>query len=140
MKSKTLIITLLFGIGLIVGCSDKTDITPQQDLLNGTWNLKKLTGGFAGIDINYSEGAKTWTFNAQNQTILVNNNDTASTNYIYDNGTYHYSITEIKNQKYLNIENDEYGEFTVSTNTLTIDQNKISNGVRDDGFILYFEK
>lgn len=139
MKLKTLIITLLFGIGLIGGCSDKTDFAPQQDLLNGTWNLKNLSVGFAGLDEDFSAETITWTFNSQNQTIIVNNNDTAaSTKCFFDNGTYNYSIAKVSNQKYLNIDNDEYGGLTILTNTLTIDQNKISNGIGSRWFYSVF--
>lgn len=98
-----------------------------------------MSGVFAGLDEGFSAGTITWMFNSQNQTIIVNNNDTASTKYIFDNGAYNYSIAKVSNQKYLNIDNDEYGGLTISTNTLTIDQNKISNGVGADGIILYFE-
>ena len=141
MKLKALILTLLLGIGLLISCSkDDTNILPQEEFLNGTWNLKNLSGGFAGLNENYSGGTITWTFNSQNQTIIIDNNEPASKSFIFDSGTYNYSIIEINNQKYLNIENDEYGGLIISTNSLTIDQNEISWGVGADGFVLYFEK
>lgn len=140
MKLKALIVTLVFGIGILVGCSNETSIAPQKELLNGVWNLKNLSGGFAGLDENYPAGTITWTFSSQNQTIIVDNNAPASVSFIFDNGTYNYSIIEVSNQKYLNIDSYEYGGLTISTNELTIDQNKISSGVGADGFILYFEK
>lgn len=141
MKLKALILTLLLGTGLLVSCSkDDTNILSQEELLNGTWNLKNLSGGFAGLNENYSGGAITWTFNSQNQTIIVVNNEPASTSFIFESGTYNYSIIEISNHKYLNIENDEYGGLIILNNNMTIDQNKISSGVGADGFILKFEK
>ena len=140
MKFKNLFLTLLFGIGLLVGCTDDTNISPQDQSLNGTWKLINLSGGFAGLNENYPSGTITWTFNSQNQTIIVDNNEPTSKSFIFDSGTYNYSIIEINNQKYLKIENDEYGGLTISTNSLTVDQNDISWGVGADGFILIFEK
>lgn len=140
MKLKTLILTLLIGSGILISCSDDADILPQEEQLNGTWNLKNLSGGFAGLNENYSNGTITWTFNPQNQTIIVDNNIPASEGFIFSSGTYNYSITIAGGQKYVNIDSDEYGGLTISANNLTIDQNKISWGVGTDGFILNFEK
>ena len=140
MKLKALILILLIGSGLLNSCSDDADIVPQQEKLNGTWNLKNLSGGFAGLDENYPDGAITWTFNPQNQTIIVDNNIPASERFIFNSGTYNYSITTVGGQKYVNIDSDEYGGLTIANNSLTIDQNKISWGVGADGFILSFEK
>ena len=141
MKLQTLILTLFVGIGLLASCSkDDTNNIPQEELLKGTWSLKNLSGGFAGLDENYADGIITWTFNSQNQTIIIDNNEPSSKSFTFDSGTYNYSIIEISGQKYLKIENDEYGGLTIITNNLTIDQNKISSGVGADGFILKFEK
>lgn len=140
MKLETLTLTLLLGIGLLIGCADDSNNIPQEELLNGTWSLKNLSGGFVGLDENYPDGTITWTFNSQNQTIIIDNNEPTSKSFIFDSGAYNYSIIEINNQKYLNIENDEYGGLTISNNSLTVDQNEISWGVGADGFILNFEK
>lgn len=141
MKLKNLLFTLLLGIGLLSSCSkNNSNSIPPVELLNGTWSLKNLSGGFPGLNENYPDGAITWTFNSQDQTINVNNNEPASMSFIFDSGTYNYSIIEINSQKYLNIENDEYGGLDISINNLTIDQNIISNGVGADGFLLKFEK
>lgn len=140
MRLKTLIFILFIGIGLLNSCSDDTDIIPKEEELNGTWNLKNLSAGFAGLDENYPDGAITWTFDPQNQTIIIDNNQPASEPFIFESGTYNYTVTVVNNQKYLNIDSDEYGGLTISTNSLTIDQNNISWGVGADGFILKFEK
>ena len=140
MNFKNLISILFFGLLLLTGCTEEADIVPQDQSLNGTWNLKNLSGGFAGINENYSNGTITWTFNSQNQNIVIVNNNEASTQFIYASGTYNYSIIEINNQKYLQIDNGEYGGLNISNNNLVIDQDIISNGVGADGFILNFEK
>lgn len=141
MKLKTFILTLFLGIGLLISCTkDETNILPQEEYLNGVWNLKNLSGGFVGLNENYPTGAITWTFNAQNQTIIVNNNNQASTSFIFESGTYNYSIIEVNDQKYLQIDSEEYGGLTISANNLTVDQNEISWGFGADGFVLYFEK
>ena len=141
MKLKTLIFTLLIGSRLLSPCSNDTNINPKKENLNGPSNLKKLSAGFAGLDENYPNGAITWTFNAQNQTIIVDNNIPASEGFIFDSGTYNYSITTVNNQEYLNIDSGEFGGLSISTNNnLVIDQNVMSSGVGADGFILSFEK
>lgn len=141
MKLKTLIFTLLIGSGLLSSCSDDANIIPQEENLNGTWNLKNLSEGFAGLNENYPDGAITWTFNAQNQTIIVDNNVPASEGFVFNSGTYNYSITTVNNQEYLNIDSGEFGGLSISTNNnLVIDQNVMSSGVGADGFILSFEK
>ncbi|HRP89990.1 MAG TPA: hypothetical protein PKX92_08120 [Edaphocola sp.] len=141
MKLKLIILTLFLGVGLLISCSkEDKNISSTEALLNGTWNLKNLSGGFAGLNENYSIGTITWAFNVQNKTIIVNNNVPESKKYIFDNGTYSFSIIEINNHKYLKINNDEYGGLIILNSNLTIDQNKISNGVGADGFILNFEK
>lgn len=140
MNFKVFICTLLFGMGLLSGCSNKTNVTPQEATLKGTWNLIHLSGGFAGLDEHFQNGTITWTFNTQNQTITVNNTNQASTGFTFGNGTYNYEIVEVNNQEYIHIESSEYGGLNLSTQNLIIDQNVISNSVGADGFKLSFEK
>lgn len=141
MNVKTVILVFLLGIGLLTGCSDDTDITPPAPSLNGTWHLKNLSGGIAGINEHYPNGTITWNFDSRNQTIIIVNNNQSSTRIIFDSGTYNYSIIEVNKQQYLQINSEEYGGLTLSTNNLlTIDQNEISWGVGADGFVLNFEK
>ncbi len=140
MKTKILALALILGIGFL-GCSnDDSNYSTQEELINGTWNLKNLSGGFAGIDEDYETGSIIWTFDSQNQTIIIVNNNQESTSYIFESGTYNYSLLEINNESYIEINNEEYGGITFSANNLIIDQNKISDGTGADGFILHFEK
>ena len=83
MKLKLIILTLFLGVGLLIYCSkEDKNISSTEALLNGTWNLKNLSGGFAGLNENYSIGTITWAFNVQNKTIIVNNNVPESKKYI----------------------------------------------------------
>lgn len=141
MKLKALLLTLFLGVGLLISCTkNDTNILPTEELLNETWNLKNLSGGFAGLNENYSRGTITWTFNPQTQTIIINNTVPARKSFVFDSGTYDYSVIEINNQKYLKIENAEYGGLTITSDSLIIDQNQLSYGVGADGFILRFKK
>lgn len=140
MKLNSVFLTLLLGIAFFVGCTDDIHTSPQDQSLNGTWKLINLSGGFAGLDENYPSGTITWTFNSHNQTLIIDNNQPTSKSFIFDSGTYNYSIIEMNTQKYLKIDNEEYGELTILSHELIIDQNKISNGVGADGFIMKFEK
>lgn len=141
MRNNIVIWTWLLGLGLLISCSkNEINTSSQEELLKGTWILKNLSGGFAGLNENYSSGTIIWTFNAQNQTLTVYNNEPASKSFVFDSGIYNYSIIEINNQKYLNIEHSEYGGIILSANSLKVDQNETSWGVGADGFVLYFEK
>lgn len=142
MKINILILTMFFGFCILSGCSSDDDntVSQKEESLNGTWDLKNLSGGFPGLDESYAPGEITWTFDTQNETIIIENNNSASTAFIFVSGTYNYSVITENNQKYLNINGDEYGGLTISPDSLIIDQDQISYGVGADGFILSFEK
>lgn len=140
MKLEPFINILFIGVVLVSSCSDETEIIPKEQELNGIWDLKNLSGGFAGINEDYADGEITWTFNPKNQTIIIDNNQPASESFIFKSGAYSYSVTVVNNQKYLNINSSEYGGISITNNSLIIDQNNISDGIGADGFILHFEK
>jgi hypothetical protein len=110
-----------------------------MEILNGIWNVKNISGGFAGIDDDYDTGIITWTFN--NQILTIENNESQGNIYSgFESGTYYYSTNEINGNNYIIINNAEYGGFTLSVNNLTINQNETSSGSGADGFMLQFER
>jgi len=125
MKSKILVLLIVGFGGVIASCND--DDSTQASTINGTWNLKNISGGIAGINDDYNQGIIKWIFNSQSLTLIVENNN--SQNTIYDgflSGIYNYSILESGGNSFLIVEDTEFGGYTLMENNLMIDQNKTS--------------
>lgn len=138
MKTKYSIVLLCLAV-MFYGC-DK-DEKNNADPIYGVWNLKNVSGGFAGVDDDFNDGAIIWTFNLQNGTLVVQNNN--DSNAIYDgldSGTYTFSILEKGQKEYLLVDNSELGGMSLLQNEMVIDQNKMSTANGADGFILKLQK
>jgi hypothetical protein len=139
---KIRILTLLLTLGLITftSCNNDND-SSQIETLNGIWNLKNVSGGFAGINEDFENGIITWTFNSHNSTLTVENNNSQVSIYSgYENGTYPYSTVENNGNEYILINTAEVGRYILSIKNLTINENEIQSGSGADGFILEFER
>ncbi|PWL38820.1 hypothetical protein DKG77_11300 [Flagellimonas aquimarina] len=133
------IITILCFIAL-TACSN-TDNESKEDILSGVWNVQNISGGFVGMDQDFEEETITWTFNADNSTLTVVNNNVL-VDVIYDGldtGSYPYTIIEVDNERFLEIDGQEFGGILFTNGQLLLDQNKISTGSGADGFILLFK-
>lgn len=140
MKTKILTLLLTLGVMIFTSCNNDDDASPIEPL-NGTWNLKNIVGGFAGIDDDYDTGVITWTFNNQNLMLNVENNSSQETIYSgFETGTYSYAIVENNGSEFILINDEEYGKYVIDVNGLVINQNEIQVGVGSDGFILQFER
>jgi hypothetical protein len=138
MKIVKLSLLMILSLGFFTSCNNDDD-SNQVETLNGIWNVKNISGGFAGIDDDYDSGVITWTFN--NQVLTVENNESQGNIYSgFESGTYNYSTNEINGNNYILINDDEYGGFTLSINNLIINQNETSSGSGADGFMLQFER
>mgnify|MGYP004285581033 FL=1 len=119
------------------GCSD--DESNQTETLNGIWNLKNVSGGLAGINIDYNQGDVKWSFNLENNTLIVENNIiTTGPEDIYaglESGTYNIEITQSGEIQTLFINNTERGVLILLNDNL-----KIDDGLYADGFITEFER
>lgn len=109
----------------------------EEVTINGTWDLKNVSGGFAGIDVNYNQGDVLWTFNQDDNTLIVENNimttDPESTYARLESGTYTYEVEQNEGSQILLIDGNDTGEINLSADTLTIDD---ESGA--DGFIMTF--
>jgi len=138
MKIVKLSLLMILSLVNFTSCNND-DNSNQMEILNGIWNVKNISGGFAGINDDYDTGIITWTFN--NQILTIENNESQGNVYSgLESGTYNYSTNEINGNNYIIINNAEYGGFTLSVNNLTINQNETSSGSGADAFILQFEK
>lgn len=139
MKSKILVLLVVGFCGAIASCND--DDPTQASTINGTWNLKNISGGIAGINDDYNQGIIKWIFNSQSLTLTVENNNSQNTTYDgFESGIYNYSILESGGDSYLIAEDIEFGGYTVTENNLIIDQNKTLIGTGADGFIIELER
>lgn len=131
ITSLALLVTLFLS-----GCSGDSNSTPI-DQVQGQWKLVNVSGTFAGINHDFAPGLITWTFNPITQTVTVVNNNTDNNKWdVLDTGVYNYQIVA-DNQEYpcdeiLKIEGGDMGCFTVSGNSLLIDQSVA------DGFAIQF--
>lgn len=140
MKTQFLIL-LIFSFSLLTSChkdiDDTIDKGNEEVTINGTWHLKNVSGGFAGIDVNYNQGDVLWTFNQDDNTLIVENNimttDPESTYARLESGTYTYEVEQNEGSQILLIDGNDTGEINLSADTLTIDD---ESGA--DGFIMTF--
>ena len=152
-KITTLVLTTVFFICLATNCDSNDEINLKQEEIiklnktelvisqNQTWNLTYMSGGFLGIDQNYSSDIIKWTFDANNSILIITNDDPRNSNYYgLKEGRYQYQIHKLKDETYLFIENSEYGAFILDKNSLLINQNKTITGTISDGFIYKFIK
>lgn len=134
------ILIALFTLLYLSNCS-QTDDNSKKDVLEGSWNLSKISGGFAGIDEDYPDGNIVWTFVSSESQLEINNNNTANT--LYDGlptGEYIYTLLTVDNELFLEINGDEFAGILLSGDRLTLDQNRSSSGSGADGFVLQFQR
>ena len=95
MKTLKLMLLLLY-IPVAFSCNNDDDNNqPSNQEFEGTWKLINVSGGFGGVDHDFEEGIITWTFNSQNETIVVVNNNPAD---VYDGlGTGEYTYDFVPN-------------------------------------------
>ncbi|OUR94254.1 hypothetical protein A9Q87_00995 [Flavobacteriales bacterium 34_180_T64] len=140
MKIRILTFLLTLGVITFTSC-DNDDDSSQIVTFEGTWNLKNISGGFAGIDDEYDSGIITWTFNNQNLMLNVINNSSQESIYSgYESGTYTYSITESNGSEYIVINTEVFGKLILLGNNLTLNQDETPSGSGADGFLLQFER
>ncbi|MBT8268407.1 MAG: hypothetical protein HKO96_00410 [Flavobacteriaceae bacterium] len=142
-----LLATLLILTG---GCTEENKTLSFSDKLNGSWNLSSLSGGFAGVDFDFSEGEVIWDYNSNTMMVSVTSNldadDMRSSFLPLQEGEYEFSINESGGNTFLVIdgagiyENNEFGKIDLNNSTLTIDQGQGSNGGADDVYVLILTK
>ncbi|WP_203258579.1 hypothetical protein [Hyunsoonleella ulvae] len=138
-------------LSLIFSCSvDNAD--PEVDTLEAQsveifqWHLTNVSGGIAGVDVNFEVDTIVWVFNVDfvgNGTLKVlNNNTDTSLEDGLDTGTYSISIPVYGTQSIIFIDGEEYaGLLTPTEEDLIINQNIKSDGAAaTDGFIYTFKR
>lgn len=112
----------------------------SKSAIDGKWNLVRISGGIAGANEIHSTGEIEWTFNTQNATLTVNNTTGNSSYYYLPSGIYSFQEISGSTQNYLVIDANELGQFVISGNQLSIDENKKSTGEGACGFYFALER
>lgn len=119
-------ISLVF-LFFTIGCSndDNNDSNPDIDSLelNGTWNFVNVSGGFVGIDHDFTTGTIVWVFNETNSTVAITNNNTDdSIEDLLPTGTYDYSVIDVGGQREFVLDNVNRGNFEITQNQFVISE------------------
>lgn len=131
MKTKILLLCLMLTL---TSCS--SDDNPIQindpENLDGSWTIVNIFGGLAGIDDDYEPGQIIWSFDEENETLTVDNSveDEDVITSGLPSGTYDYYIETEEGTNYLFVDDYNFAHFSISADTLLIDQ-----GVASDGFL-----
>jgi len=149
MKFKFLIPVL--ALFFVYSCSVNDDNSSgpsdgQQDVQIFQWHLTNVSGGVAGVDIDFEADTVIWIFNIDfvgSGNLQVENNNTDDT--IEDGlntGTHPVSIPVYDNQSILFVDGNEFGAVVTPTDQdLVINQNIKSTGeTGSDGFIYTFKR
>lgn len=148
MKIRILILILISSAILFINCTND-DESIQVETIDGVWNLKNISGGFAGVDVGYENGIVTWEFNSKTETLTVNssliNNGPQSAYLPLISGEYSFSLSELNGKRYVHIKdygihiNGEYGSYLIQDGILTINQSEGSESNVTDVFLLIFD-
>jgi len=130
------ILFITYSFYITTSCTNNGNNDGQTE----TWNLINISGGIAGVNNDFQQGAIIWILNPQSSTLAIENNNTDNNYDGFDSGIYSYNIQNINGEIFIIIEVIEFGGITQLPNELIIDQNITSNGNGADGFILRFEK
>lgn len=135
MKSLIRALSIFTILILITNCSTSSDTS--DDPIAGDWNLKTMTGGFAGVNNSFQGGEVVWIFNEEDSslTIEVNIISMIPTERYYglQAGTYTYELVEENDVTTLYANDSKVGTISFSENELLID-----DGIAVDGFLLTF--
>ena len=132
---KKVIVTGLFTIFIaaFISCGHDDNI---PGIIDGTWHLINVSGGFAGIDDDYAKGEVLWTFNPINAVLTVDNKIGNNHGFHLPSGTYSYTIEKDDNgTQILYVDNKNYRLVILSISTrLTIWDGLV------DGFTAEFKR
>ncbi len=131
---------LFMALVLLSAFTCNKDVYPLDNIsLSGNWNMKNVSGGLIGLDLDYNIGDVIWNFNTNTSQLSVTNNIlTNGPKSIYakfQTGTYSYYIDTLNTSLELYVDSSSVGLITVGISALLLD-----DGVATDGFLTRFEK
>ncbi|PLX15124.1 MAG: hypothetical protein C0599_17275 [Salinivirgaceae bacterium] len=138
MKNFLLPLLLISALVLSTSCKKDDDETTERDPISGNWNLKNVSGGFGGVDIDYTPGEVIWNFNLNTNILTVQKNieptDPSSSYVGLESGTYPFEIEENEETKTLFVNGEDKGFITLLDDVLQLNEGYI------DGFMRTFER
>ncbi len=136
MKSRILLFVVLVSLIGVSSCK-KNDPGTSPNTYYGAWQLKNVSGGLMGINLNYTTGEVIWSFDENTSKLTVINNiiSTGSKSIFarLATGTYTFSISKNGKRKNLFVDNVDFGTIHVNNGVLLLDE-----GVAADGFLTEF--
>ncbi|PKV49839.1 hypothetical protein ATE84_1877 [Aquimarina sp. MAR_2010_214] len=99
MKLQILILMVIATFGILTSChSDNDSSRGKENPINGTRNMKNVSDGLQGIDLDYDKGEVVWVFDKTTGKLIVENNvitqGPKNTHRGMNSGTYDYEIKE----------------------------------------------
>ena len=132
-------LSLVVLVITVFACKKSIDTPSNEITLKGNWNMKNVSGGIIGLNLDYNPGEVIWIFNITTNKLSVTNNIIStgpkSIYARYQTGTYDYYTTTLNSIEQLYVNNTLLGVMTIGINTLNLD-----DGVAADGFLTVFEK
>jgi hypothetical protein len=132
-------LSLVVLVITVFACKKSIDTPSNEITLKGNWNMKNVSGGLIGLNLDYNPGEVIWIFNITTNKLSVTNNIIStgpkSIYARYQTGTYDYYTTTLNSIEQLYVDNTLLGVMTIGINTLNLD-----DGVAADGFLTVFEK
>ncbi|SEQ17479.1 hypothetical protein SAMN05421824_1353 [Hyunsoonleella jejuensis] len=148
MKIKFLmpLVVLFLGYSCSINDNNSSDNQEPTEIQIYQWHLTNVSGGVAGIDIDFETDTVIWVFSldavGSGSLQVQNNNIDNSLEDGLETGVYSVSIPVYDSQSILFINGDEFaGLITPTEEDLTLNQNITSSGaVVSDGFIYKFAR
>lgn len=135
MKTKLYSFLFVSVIGFVTSCAKDDNALPQENTINGTWNLINVHGGMTSTNINYSKGDVKWIFNQADSTLSVQNKIGNDNSFMLHSATYTFNIEQNGETQVLFVDNNDYRMIILS-----IDNSLIINDNLADGFTAEFKR
>lgn len=134
---KPLLSTLSLILILVFASNCKNSTSSIEETINGSWNLKTMTGGFMGLNNNFQDGEVVWTFDEGANTLVIEVNILSTipteTYYGLGSGNYSYEIQQESGIMTLYADDSKVGIISFSDKELILD-----DGIVADGFMYEF--
>lgn len=127
VSKKQISFLAILAVLFFSACSSSDSDSSNNNIFNGQWKLIQVSGSIVGFVHDFEPGTVLWNFDSTNNTVtIVNNNTNTELTDLFESGHYNFQIENSENPQIcsetLEIQNIEMGCFSVSNDTLTINQ------------------
>jgi hypothetical protein len=138
---KTQLLFILCSFFILTNCS--TNSTPATDPLEVQikWSLINVSGGFSGVNKQFELETIIWHFNEETSSLtVINANEDESIEDGLNSGIYTFYVLNTNDKSFLIVDNNEFGNLVIDTESLTINQNITSEGDGADRYLYEFQR